>query len=41
MVKTALPLQGAWVQTLVGELKPHVPHSVAKKKKKKIAFTKF
>ena len=40
MVKTALPLQGAWVQVLVRELRPHVPHSVAKKPTK-LAFTKF
>ena len=39
MVKIALPLQGAWVQALVGELRPHVPYSVAKNIK--LAFTKF
>ena len=30
-----LPLQGAWVQSLVRELRSHMPRSVAKKKKKK------
>ena len=30
-----LPLQGAWVRPLVRELRPHMPRSVAKKKKKK------
>ena len=31
MVKTALLLQGARVQSLVGELRSHMPCSVAKK----------
>ena len=31
-----LPLQSAQVQSLVGELRVHKPHGVAKKKKKKI-----
>ena len=35
MVKTALPLQGAWVQPLVGELRSHMPCSMVKKLKKK------
>ena len=35
VVKTALPVQGVWVQSLAGELKSHIPHSAAKKKKKK------
>ena len=35
MVKTALPVQGVWVQSLAGQLKSHIPHSAAKKKKKK------
>ena len=26
-----LPMQGAWVQSLVGELRSHMPHSMAKK----------
>ena len=30
-----LPTQGTWVQSLVGELRSHIPHDVAKKKKKK------
>ena len=30
-----LPVQGAWVQSLVGELRSHMLHGVAKKKKKK------
>ena len=32
VVKTVLPLQGAWVQSLVQELRFHKPHGVAKKK---------
>ena len=28
MVKTALPLQEAWVQSLVGEPRSHLPHGV-------------
>ena len=28
-----LPLQGAWVQSLVGELRSHMPCGVAKKNK--------
>ena len=27
-----LPLQGAWVQSLIRELRSHMPHGVAKKK---------
>lgn len=27
VVKTALPLQGVWVQPLAGELGSHMPHS--------------
>ena len=35
MVKTPeFPLQGVWVQSLVGELGNHMPHSTLKKKKK-------
>jgi len=34
VVKTLLPLQGARVQSLVRELRSHMPSSVAKKKKK-------
>ena len=30
-----LPVQGAWVQSLVGELRSHMLHGVAKKKKKR------
>ena len=29
-----LPIQGAWVQSLVGELRSHMPRSTAKKKKR-------
>ena len=36
VVKTLLPLQGARVQSLVRELRSHMPSSVAKKKKKTI-----
>ena len=32
VVKTTLPTQGPWVQSLVGELRSHMPHSMAKKK---------
>ena len=28
MVETALPLQGAWVQSLVGELRSRLPHGM-------------
>lgn len=34
VVKT-LPFQGAWVQSLVGKLRSHMLHGVAKKKKTK------
>ena len=34
VVKTVLPMQAAQVQSLVGELRPHITHAVAKKKKK-------
>ena len=30
-----LPMQGAWIQSLVGEIRSHKPHGMAKKKKKK------
>ena len=33
MVRSVLPLQGAWVLTLVRELRSCKPHGVAKKKK--------
>ena len=29
-----LPMQGTWVQSLVGELRSHLLHGVGKKKKK-------
>jgi len=32
VVKTLLPLQGAWVQSLVQELRSCVPHGMAKNK---------
>ena len=35
VVKTVLPLQGVWVRSLVGELRSHIPCSVAKNKQKK------
>ena len=35
VVKTLLPLQRAQVQSLVGELKSHMPHSVVKQNKTK------
>ena len=35
VVKTlVLPPQGVWVRSLVGELRSHMPHGMAKKKKK-------
>ena len=34
-VKSALPMQGVQVQSLVGELRSHIAHAVAKKKKRK------
>ena len=34
MVRTMLPRQGAWVGSLVGELRSHMPRGTAKKKKK-------
>ena len=30
VVKTALPLEGAWIQSLVWELRSHMPGGVAK-----------
>ena len=30
----AVPLQGAWVRSLVGKLRSHVPHGLAKRKTK-------
>ena len=38
VVKTVLPLQGARIPSLVpvGELRSHMPHGVAKKRKKEI-----
>ena len=33
VVKTTLPLQGAWVWSLVGELRSHMLHGMVKKKK--------
>ena len=35
MVKTLLPMQEPWVQSLVGELRSHMPCSMAKRLKKK------
>ena len=40
VVKTALPLQGAQVRSLVGELGSHMPRSTAKKKMYKIEILK-
>ena len=31
VARTLLPLQGAWVQSLFGELRSHMPHDMAKK----------
>ena len=31
VVNAAVPQQGTWVQSLVGELRSHVPHCTAKK----------
>ena len=31
VVKAGLPMQGAWIQSLVRELRPYVPHGTAKK----------
>ena len=36
VIKTALPLQGTRVQSLVGELRSHMPHGMAKKTKQNI-----
>ena len=36
MVTTLLLMQGPWVQYLVRELRSHMPHGAAKKKKKKV-----
>ena len=40
VVKTVLPLQGARIPSLVpvGELRSHMPHGVAKKKKERNRF---
>ena len=35
MVKIVLPMQGAQVESLVGELRSYMRHSASKKKKKK------
>ena len=40
VVKTALPVQGSWVQSLVRELRFHM-HSAAKKKKVNLSFLCF
>ena len=39
MVKTVLLMQGAQVQSLVRELRSHIAHAVAKKKKEKLEGT--
>ena len=36
MVKTALPMQGAKVQSLVEELRSRMPHGMAKRKKRQM-----
>ena len=41
VVKTVLPMQGAWVQSLVRELRSHMLHSTAKKKKLKKIIIKI
>ena len=33
MVRTQLPLPGAWVQSLIEELKSHKPHDLTKRKR--------
>ena len=38
MVKIALSMQGARVQSLVGALRSHMPHHTAKKKKKQGSY---
>lgn len=38
-VKTVLLMQGAQVQSLVRELRSHIAHAVAKKKKEKLEGT--
>ena len=32
VVKSPLPMQGVWVRSLVGELRPHMPQDVAQKR---------
>ena len=39
MVKSALLMQGAWVQFLVEELRSHMPHVETAKKKKNTQHT--
>ena len=41
MVKTALPMRGAKVQSLVEELRSHIPHGMAKRKKKADEMFRF
>ena len=36
VVKTVLPLQGTWVQSLVGELRSYMLYSTAKRFKKRL-----
>lgn len=35
MLKTLLPMERAWVPSLAGELRPHIPHGMAKNKQAK------
>ena len=41
MIKTVLPLQAAWVQSLVGKLRSCMPYSAAKIRKIKINWLTF
>ena len=38
VVKTAFPMQGVQVWSLVRKLRSHMPHSMAKKKKNKSCY---
>lgn len=39
-IKTVLPVQGAWVRSLLRELRSHMPQDKAKRLKKKRLFLK-
>ena len=40
MVKTALPIQGAWVQPLISELRSHMLTTEKKKKERNLTYPK-